>query len=130
MLSRLTSLSIKLLKTLDQEADKIVIQIGPLYTAAYLIQSYSQHILRPHIDSVSDHDSHFLKIAILDKGIDFIYLPSILRDKRVTDSIPKYFKNSELSIICYLYNRPVRNIIFNYNKIVSDLDIKSNTPSD
>ena len=69
-------------------------------------------------------------ISSLNKGIDFIDLPSIFRDNRVIDSIPKYFKNSEVPIICYKYNKPVRNIIFNYNKIVSDLDIQSNTPTD
>jgi hypothetical protein len=30
-------------------------------------------------------------------------------------------------IICYKYKTPVRNIIFNYNKIVPDLDVESNT---
>ena len=39
-------------------------------------------------------------------------------------------KTREVPIICYKYNKPVRNIIFNYNKIVSDLDIQSNTPTD
>lgn len=41
MLSRLTSLSLSSLKILDAEADNIVIQTDPLYTAAYLIQSYT-----------------------------------------------------------------------------------------
>jgi uncharacterized protein YjaZ len=127
MLSRLTSLSLRSLKTLDEEADNIVIQTDPLYTAAYLIQSFTQHILRPHIDTTAEHDRHFLKVTFLNKGIDFIDLPSIFRDKRVTDAIPKYFKNSEIQIICHKYKTPVRNIIYNYNKIVSDLDVESNT---
>ena len=38
MLSRLTSLSIKSLKGLYQEADNIFNQTDPLYTAEYLIQ--------------------------------------------------------------------------------------------
>ena len=28
----------------------------------------------------------------------------------------------------YKYNKPIRNIIFNFNKLVSDLDIDANTP--
>ena len=44
------------------------------------------------------------------------------------ESFPKYFKNSENPMICYKYKKPIRNIIFNYNKIVSDLDISANTP--
>ena len=43
--------------------------------------------------------------------------------------IPKYFKNLEPPIICYKYNKPARRIIFNYNKIVSDLNILDNTPN-
>ena len=30
-------------------------------------------------------------------------------------------------MICYKYNKPTRNIIFNFNKFVSDLDIHANT---
>ena len=62
--------------------------------------------------------------------MDFIDLPSIFQDKSVTSSIPDYFQNSEPLMICYNYNEPIRNIIFNFNKlaIVSDLDVHANTP--
>ena len=29
----------------------------------------------------------------------------------------------------YKYNKPIRSTIFNFNKIVNDLDIDSNTPA-
>ena len=61
--------------------------------------------------------------------MDFIDLPSIFQDKSVTSSIPDYFQNSEPPIICYKYNKPIRHTIFNFNKLVSDLDIHANTPS-
>jgi hypothetical protein len=80
MLSRLTSLSFRSLKTLEEEADNIVIQTDPSYTAAYLIQSFTQHILRARIDTTAEHDRHFLKFSFLNKGIDFIDLPSIFRE--------------------------------------------------
>ena len=57
-----------------------------------------------------------------------IDLPSIFRDKSVQSSIPNYFKNHEVPIICYKYNKPIRGAIFNFNKIVSDLDIETGTP--
>ena len=41
-------------------------------------------------------------------------------------SIPNYFNDSETPIICYKYNKPIRSTIFNFNKIVTDID--SNTP--
>ena len=47
--------------------------------------------------------------------------------KSVTSSIPDYFQNSESPIICYNYNKPIRNIIFNFNNFMSDLDIDANT---
>ena len=61
--------------------------------------------------------------------MDFIYLPSIyFQDKSVTSSIPDYFQISEPPMICYKYNKLIRNKIFNFNKLVSDLDIHANTP--
>ena len=38
------------------------------------------------------------------------------------------FQYSEPPIICYKYNKPIRNTVFNFNKLVSDLDIHANTP--
>ena len=52
---------------------------------------------------------------------------STFQDKSVTSSIPDYFQNSEPPIICYKYSKPIRNIIFNFNKLVSDLDIDANS---
>lgn len=128
MLSRLSSLSIYALKEIDDQADKIILRTDPLIRTACLIQSYTQHVLKPHIDKESEHQRYFLKIPFINKGIDFIDLQSILRDKNVIDSIPKYFKNSEAPIICYKYNKPIRNLVFNYNKIVADLNIDDNIP--
>ena len=45
-------------------------------------------------------------------------------------SIPNYFNNSETTIIFfYKYNNPIRFTTFNFNKIVNDIDIDSNTPA-
>ena len=46
----------------------------------------------------------------------------------VAIGIVSYFNNSETPIICYKYNKPIRSTIFNFNKIVTDIDIDSNTP--
>ena len=40
-------------------------------------------------------------------------------------AMPSYFENTESPIICYKYNKPIRNTIFNFNKLVSDLDIET-----
>ena len=89
---------------------------------------YTQHALRPFIDSEINHKRHFIKIPFINKGIEFIDLPSIFKERSVTSSIPAYFQNSEPPIICYKYNKPIRNTVFNFNKFVSDLDIHANTP--
>ena len=60
--------------------------------------------------------------------MEFIDLHSIFKDNLVISSIPNYFNNSETTIICYKYNKPIRSIIFNFNKIVTDINIDSNTP--
>ena len=43
-------------------------------------------------------------------------------------SISNYLNNSETPIIRYKYNKPIRSTIFNFNKIVADIDVYSNTP--
>ena len=93
MLSRLSSLPLSCLRDIDEKADGIILRTDPLYNTATLIQSYTQHVLRPHIDSLKDHKRYFVKIPFINKGIDFIDLQSILRNKNVMDAIPNYFKN-------------------------------------
>ena len=52
-----------------------------------------------------------------------IDLHSIFKDNLVISSIPNYSNTSETLIICYKYNKPIRSTIFNFNKIVNDIDI-------
>ena len=89
---------------------------------------YVQHFLRPYIDSEISHKRHFIKIPFINKGIEFIDLHSIFKDNLVISSIPNYFNYSETPIICYKYNKPVRSTISNFDKILTDRDIDSNTP--
>ena len=127
-LSKISSLAISSLCSLQKEADNYVIRNHPLYEAAALVDCYCRHYLKPHIDKDSEHKRYFLKIDFINKGIDFIDLPSILKDKTVTSKVPVYFSNKETPMICYKYNKPIRNLIFNYNNVVSDKDILSNSP--
>ena len=128
MLSFLSSLPISVKCILDDEANKFYDKGHPLYEAALLTRCYTQHAFRPFIDSEVNHKRYFIKIPFINKGIEFIDLPSIFKDRSVISSIPDYFKNKEPPIICYKYNKPIRNTIFNFNKLVSDLDIHINTP--
>ena len=100
-LSYLSSLPILVLRSLDTEANKFYDRTNRLYDAALLTRCYTKHALRPVIDSKINHKRHFLQNPFIDKGMDFIDLPSIFRDKSVQSSIiPNYFKNCEVPIIC------------------------------
>ena len=95
----------------------------------YLDESicYTQHALRPYIDSEIYYIRHCIKTPFINKGMEFIDLPSILRDNTVISFIPSYFENTESPIIFYKYNKPIRNNIPNFNKfnLVADLDIET-----
>ena len=60
--------------------------------------------------------------------MDFIDLPSTFRDISVQSAVPNYFKNCEVPIICYKYNKLIGSALFDFNKVVSDLDIETCTP--
>ena len=117
-LSRLVTLSISSLRNLDIEANKFYDRAHRLYDAAIL----------PYIDSEINHIRHFIKIQFVNKGIEFINVPSIFKDKSVISSIPTYIENKESPIICYKYNKPIRSTVFNYNKLVTELDIETSIP--
>ena len=105
MLSFLSSLLIRGLRILDIEANRFYDRNHQMYEAALLTKCYRQHALRLLIVSEINHKRHFIKIPFINKRI------------------PDYFQNSEPPIICYEYSKPIRIIIFNFNKLVSDLDI-------
>ena len=100
MLSFLSSLPISVLRILATEANKFYDRNHQLYDAALLTRCYTQHALLPFIDSETNHKRHLIKIPFINKGIEFIDLPSIFKDRSVTSSIPAYFQNSEPPIIC------------------------------
>ena len=75
MLSNLSSLSIASLRKLDEEANKFYYRKHDFYQTALLTRSYTQHALRPYIDSEINHIRHFIKIPFSNKGINIIDLP-------------------------------------------------------
>ena len=127
-LSRLATLSMSSLRNLDIEANKFYDRAHQLYVAAILTWCYTQHALWPYIDSEINHKRHFIKIQFVNKGIEFINLPSIFKDKSVISSIPTYYENKESPINCLKYNKPIRSTVFNYNKLVTELDIENSIP--
>ena len=129
LFSFLSSLLISFLRNLELEADKLYDRANKLYKAALLTRCYVQHFLSPYIDSEVNHKRHFIKIPFINRSIKLINLQSIFKDNLVISSIPNYFNNSETPIICYKHNKQIRSTIFNFNKIVNDIDIDYNTPA-
>ena len=125
MLSKLSSLSIAHLRILDEEANKFYDRKHNFYQTALLTRCYTQHALRSYIDWEMIHIRQFIKIPFINKGIDFTDLPSIFRDNTVESSITDCFENKEPPVICY---KPIRSTLFNFNKLVADLDIDTKTP--
>ena len=112
---------------MDTEANKFYDGSNRLYDAALLTRYNTQHALRPVIYSKINHVRHFIKIPFVNKWMNFIDLPSKFRNKSVQSDIPNCFKKCEVPIICYKYNKPIRSAIFNFDKVVSDLDIETCT---
>ena len=58
-------------------------------------------------------------------------LPSILRSKSVTKTVPTYFKEKEPPIISYTYTKTIASKIFNFSSTLLDLDYHQfhNNPS-
>ena len=77
--------------------------------------------------SFRNQERHFIKIPFINKGMEFIGLPSIFKVKSVNSAIAAYLKNTEAPIMCYKYNTSIWSTICNFNKLVSDLDIDANT---
>ena len=108
-LSRLVTFSSSSLRNLDIEANKLYDRAHRLYNAALLTQCYIQNALQPYITSEVNHIRYFIKIQFVNKGTEFINLPSIYKDKYFISFIPTYFENKESPIICYKYHKPIRS---------------------
>ena len=76
MLSYLSSLPISGLRSLDTEANKFYDRTNRLYDATILTRCYTQHALRPVVDSKINHKRHFIKIPLINKEMEFIDLPT------------------------------------------------------
>ena len=65
MLSYLSSLPIVVLRSLDTEAYRFYDRNHQMNDAALLTRYYTQHALRPFIDSESNHIRRFVKIPFI-----------------------------------------------------------------
>ena len=78
-LSHLVTLSISSLRNLDIEANKFYDRAQRLYDAAILTRCYTQHALRPYIDSEINHIRHLLKFNLSTRGLNSLIYPVYLK---------------------------------------------------
>ena len=69
MLSFLSSLPISVLRLLETEANKFYDRNHQVYDAALLARCYTQHALRPFIDTETNHRRQFVKVTLINEGI-------------------------------------------------------------
>ena len=67
VLSYLSSLLISVLHNLDTEANKFYDRTNRFYDTALLTRCYTQHALRPVIDSKINHIRHIIQIPFINK---------------------------------------------------------------
>ena len=60
----------------------------------------------------------FLKLDFRNKGLDAVNISNIVNHKKVTSTIPAYFKNQSPPIISYSYSSPIAPKMFNYINVL------------
>ena len=69
---------------------------------AIILDIASYRLFRPvRSDVPAEKPKHFMKISFLNKAVDAINLPALLRSTSVTDKIPVYFGDKEPPIVSY-----------------------------
>ena len=63
-------------------------------------------------------------VKFVNKAIDYLHLPSILKSKSVVELLPKSMQKTEnMPTVTFSLTPPIRNKIFNYKEVVSSLNI-------
>ena len=66
-----------------------------------------------------------LNIFFINKGVEIINLPKILRSKIVSSKMPCSMSKDDIPMVTYKLQPPIRSKIFNHKKFVESLDINS-----
>ena len=69
---------------------------------AIILDPANYRLFRPVRSGVpTERPKHFMKTKFLNKTVDAINLPALLRSTSVTDKIPVYFEDKEPPIVSY-----------------------------
>ena len=102
------------LQSLAQESTNYDYESAEYRVTAIILDTVQYRLFRPvRSDLLStDAKTYFIKLDFINKGIDAVNLPSILRSKSVTETEPTYFEEKELLIISYTYTKTIASKIF------------------
>ena len=72
------------------------------------------------VEIAKRNDKDFYHLNFRDKGLDFINISAILRNKDVINKIPIYFNDKEPPVIGYRFNKSIAGKLFNYRETLSE----------
>ena len=91
---------------------------------AIILDIANYRLFRPVRRDVSaEKPNHFMNIKFLNKAVDAIKVPALLRSTSVTDKIPVYFRDNEPPTVSYKYTSTVASKLFNFAPTLSNLNV-------
>ena len=91
---------------------------------AIILDIANFRLFRPvRSDVPAEKPKHFMKIKFLNKAVDAINLPALLRSTSVTNKMPVYFRDKEPPIVSYEYTSTVASKLFNFAPALSNLNV-------
>ena len=115
------------LQSLALESTNYDYESAEYRVTAIILDTAQYRLFRPvHSDLLStDAKTHFIELDFINKGIDAVNLPSILRSNSVTETVSTYFKEKEPPIISYTYTKTIASKIFHFSSTLLDWIITS-----
>ena len=93
-------------------------------TTTIILDIANYRLFRPvRSDVPAEKPKHFMKIRFLNKAVDAINLPALLRSTSVIDKIPVYVRDKEPPVVSYEYTSTVASKIFNFAPALSNLNV-------
>ena len=91
---------------------------------AKILDIANYRLFRPvRSDVQAEKPKHFMKIKFLNKNVDAINLPALLRSTSVPDKIPVYFQDKEPPTVSHVYTSTVASKLFNFAPALSNLNV-------
>ena len=115
---------LRVLQELALESNNYDFSSAQYRIVAIILDIANYRLFKPvRSDVPVDPPKNLMKIKFMNKAIDSINLPAILRSKSVAERIPVYFRNKEPPIISCEYTYTITTKLFNFASTLSNLEI-------